>query len=169
MWIKHYSANWHSRWSNEPELLKGKGRGFSSLNFLLSECLSEKYFNLYSWKHHFLGQHCGLMLPKSPSSFWGKWQFWCRDVPDQNVLLSPLWSDSSYLEVTNLWYSLTVTMDLTLEAQCLNSWTIHALSCNVFPANTSDVKHLWCKEKVGFPLGHYGKYYLSKEGQHLHL
>lgn len=56
----------------------------------------------------------------------------------------PLRSGSSCLRVTKLQYSVTAAMDLTrqsLETQCLNSSTIHALNINVIATSTSDVKH----------------------------
>lgn len=109
--------------------------------------------NLYSWKKHFLCQHSGLMLPKSPWSFWGKWQSWCGDVPNRNELLSPLRSGSSYLRVTKLWCSVTAAIDLarqSLATRYLNSSTIHALNFNVIAANTSDAKQRnLLKRKLG--------------------
>lgn len=92
------------------------------------------------------------------------------DVLDE--LLSPLLSVCSSLEVANPWDSIPAAMDLSrrsLESQFSSPLTIHALSFNIIPTSPSDVKHLWCKEGAGFSLSHYGKYYLSKEGQHLHL
>lgn len=144
---------------------------YNSLHLLLSAFPKGILINLYSWKYHFLGQCCMLLLPESPSYFRRKWQPWCGDVPDQHELLSALRSDSSYLEVTNLWYSVTDAVDLigrSWKTQCLNLLTIHALGFNVIPTSISDVKYLWCKEKIVFSLGHYGKY-LSRKGQHLHL
>lgn len=52
--------------------LKVKGRVYNSLHLLLSAFPKGILINLYSWKYHFLGQCCMLLLPEGSSSFRGK-------------------------------------------------------------------------------------------------
>lgn len=173
MQIKHCSVNWHLSWSNEPKLPESKVKRLQVHKSAVIWVPFEKVLELICILGNtiFWVNTVGRCCQKAPHSS-GESGSSDVDVPDWHELLSPLWSDSSSLEVANLWDSVPAAMDLSrrsLESQFSSPLTIHALSFNIIPTSTSDGRHLWCKEKVEFSLSHYGKYYLSKEGQHLHL